>query len=130
MSIFMSSIKTWEVQWQVADLWVCSKAYGQSLVSLASFGFTGRSISKEYGKEIRPWSIPHHNLVFHLALCLLVWWWCQGGECERLKCSFFHCCLYPTCWMSRAELQASKTEIALLNLLPLLPHTTSPPQKR
>lgn len=36
----------------------------------------------------------------------------------------------PYAGWNRTELRASKTEIALLNLLPLRPHTTSPPQKR
>lgn len=36
----------------------------------------------------------------------------------------------PYAGWNRTELHASKTEIAQLNLLPLLPHTTSPPQKR
>lgn len=36
----------------------------------------------------------------------------------------------PCAGWNRTELCASKPEIALLNLLPLLPHTTSLPQKR
>lgn len=60
--------------------------------------------------------------------------WCEagaeGGEYQRLKCRFPHCCLYPICWMEQDRTAASGTEIAPLNLLPLLPHTTSPPQRR
>lgn len=49
---------------------------------------------------------------------------------REAQVQLFHCCLYPVCWMNRTELRAPTTEIALLKLLPLLPHTTSPPQKR
>lgn len=96
----------------------------QSCWSVFSFtGFVrpcmGRLISKENGTKSRPWSVPHHSLVFHLVFCPLV----LGREVRNSGSSAY------AGW-NRTELHASKTEIALLNLLPLLPHTTSPPQKR
>lgn len=102
----------------------------------SQFSFTGfiwlcrgRLISKEFGTKRRPSSIPAYNLGCHLVLCPLVrWWW--GSWVREAQMQLFHCRLYPVCWMNRTELRAPRTEIALLKLLPLLPHTTSPPQKR
>lgn len=105
-------VRAREVPRQVADFWVCSKA-----AEVNVFSFTGsiwlcvdRLISRVFETKSRPWSIPHHNLVFHLVLCPLMQWWWGGRRVSEAQVQ-----LFPWLFISRV-LDGTGQNCVLLNL--------------